>query len=241
MRASGSRNAMWKGGRTIASNGYVLIRVGSDHPLADVRGYAYEHRIVAEQKAGRPLLKGEHVHHINGDKQDNRPENLEVLTAQEHRAEHREPGSSLRTPGEENTEIRCKCGCGRGLTRYDAAGRPREFLRGHNSVGRARAAAKIVAILAGGTLRIRDIAVAYGSTSGAAATALSGAVARGVVVRLGRGLYAIPGMLPEAVPSNAPVACACGCGTMTTPFDSSGRPRRFVSGHNLTGGRNARK
>lgn len=44
---------MWKGGRSIASNGYVLVRVGKKHHLADVRGYAYEHRIVAEQKLGR--------------------------------------------------------------------------------------------------------------------------------------------------------------------------------------------
>ena len=46
------RNAMWKGGRSIASNGYVLIRVGVEHHLSDVRGYAYEHRILAEQIVG---------------------------------------------------------------------------------------------------------------------------------------------------------------------------------------------
>lgn len=40
-------------GRSIASNGYVLIWVGRDHPLADVRGYAYEHRLVASQTIGR--------------------------------------------------------------------------------------------------------------------------------------------------------------------------------------------
>ena len=64
----GDKNGMWRGGRTVASNGYVLVRVGIGHHLADVRGYAYEHRLVAEAKFGRRLLRGEVVHHADGDK-----------------------------------------------------------------------------------------------------------------------------------------------------------------------------
>ena len=51
-------------------------------------GQRHEHRAVAEQKLGRTLVKGEIVHHINGDKFDNRPENLEVMTQSEHIKHH---------------------------------------------------------------------------------------------------------------------------------------------------------
>lgn len=78
---TGANNPYWKGGRTVASTGYVLIRVGVDHHLADVRGYAYEHRLVAEQKLGRRLLPG-NTDDINGNKADNRAENLDALRIQ---------------------------------------------------------------------------------------------------------------------------------------------------------------
>jgi len=44
----------------------------------------HEHRVVAEQKIGRLLLPNEHVHHIDGNKHNNHPDNLQVMTASEH-------------------------------------------------------------------------------------------------------------------------------------------------------------
>ena len=130
---------MWNGGRTVASNGYVLVRVGKGHHLADVRGYAYEHRLVAEQKLGRRLRNGEQPHHINGIKTDNSPENIDVLTSRFHHAvKHRKPESRLMLPNETNRRVLCACGCGGRFSLYDAYGRPRMYVSGHNPQQRTK-------------------------------------------------------------------------------------------------------
>jgi len=60
--------------------GYVLIRVGTQNPSANHRGWILEHRHVIESALGRQLEKRERIHHRNGDKMDNRLENLELWT-----------------------------------------------------------------------------------------------------------------------------------------------------------------
>ena len=72
----------------LTSEGYVALAVPPDHHLRQAHGYAYEHQLVAEQMLGRRLAKGEVVHHRNGIRTDNRPENLEVTTASEHARHH---------------------------------------------------------------------------------------------------------------------------------------------------------
>lgn len=80
-------------GRMRIDSGYVLV-YAPDHPAAYKTprsrvGYVLEHRLVWEQANGRRPRPDEHVHHINGIRDDNRPENLVALTRSEHRRLHR--------------------------------------------------------------------------------------------------------------------------------------------------------
>lgn len=67
-------------------SGYVRVYVPG-HPVANADGYALEHRLVVYD-AGLEIPDGYHVHHRNGDKTDNRIENLEVIEAGDHSRHH---------------------------------------------------------------------------------------------------------------------------------------------------------
>jgi hypothetical protein len=71
----------------IDTYGYKRIKKW-DHPFHDKQGYVCEHRLVMEKYLDKYLPLKDQIHHINGIKTDNRIENLEILSASDHRTKH---------------------------------------------------------------------------------------------------------------------------------------------------------
>jgi hypothetical protein len=69
-------------------DGYVKIRVGVEHPLADPNGYAYEHLLVWCAAGNARPGQGELLHHVDEDRTNNRLGNLELTTRADHNRHH---------------------------------------------------------------------------------------------------------------------------------------------------------
>lgn len=88
---NGNKNPSWKGGRYVDKrDGYVMIN-SPEHPNRRSDNYVLEHRLVMEKIIGRYLFPDEDVNHLNGKKDDNRPENLKLVRHFAHYEEMRCP------------------------------------------------------------------------------------------------------------------------------------------------------
>lgn len=80
----GELNPSWKGGTTLHHAGYRAVRTNRE---GRANGYELEHRLVWEAAHG-PIGPDVVIHHINGDKLDNRLENLMAMSHSDHRSLH---------------------------------------------------------------------------------------------------------------------------------------------------------
>lgn len=129
----GEKSSQWKGGRKI-HRGYISV-YAREHPLANVKGYVLEHRLAAAEKWGVQAIKGKHVHHKDGNIQNNDIENLEILTISEHTVLHNgETKVRMRRKGEPNPIIICACGCGEKTPKYNKNNYPRKFIWRHQNI-----------------------------------------------------------------------------------------------------------
>lgn len=87
----GGLNQRWNGGRILDSHDYIAIKLQANdffYPMVDHQGYVEEHRLIMARHLGRCLWSWEFIHHKNGNKHDNKLENLELTTRSDHAKRH---------------------------------------------------------------------------------------------------------------------------------------------------------
>lgn len=94
----GENSPNWKGGRSNNGSGYITIATPIGHPCKRYR--IFEHRFVMEKHLGRFLDSREIVHHINGIRNDNRIENLQLMESSSIHIKHHYPYNT-------NTQRKC--------------------------------------------------------------------------------------------------------------------------------------
>ncbi len=90
-------SSQWKGGKYQDDQGYTFIMAATlpevvqalVRPMMGKKKYVLEHRAVMAQILGRPLTPGDILHHANGTKDTNRPENLAIAQRSDHSKKHR--------------------------------------------------------------------------------------------------------------------------------------------------------
>jgi hypothetical protein len=80
----------YKGRPTHITQGYLVYKFYGE------KNERYVHRDVMEEFLGRPLSKGEMVHHINENRFDNRIENLKIVTINQHMSLHNKERAKTR-------------------------------------------------------------------------------------------------------------------------------------------------
>lgn len=85
---------MGRGNSGHKHEGYVFIKQ-TGHPRATREGFVKRAVLVFEGVIGRKLSRQEHLHHINGVRDDDRPENLVIMTNSEHARLHRKQSPNL--------------------------------------------------------------------------------------------------------------------------------------------------
>lgn len=83
----GEKSGNWRGGIRKTSKGYRQTLL-PEHPRADSSGYVMEHILVWERETGLLVPPGFCIHHLNGDKSDNRIENLCLMPHAAHTKHH---------------------------------------------------------------------------------------------------------------------------------------------------------